>query len=87
MGMGKTIEVLSLLAKDKDDRFLANAKREGGKGTNINVEFNKNIGKNIPCDESNRLQTLIVVPMSVLAQWGNEIKSHVKRHDPLHILQ
>ena len=48
MGMGKTIEVLSLLAKDKDDRFLANAKREGGKGTSINVEVNKNIGKDIP---------------------------------------
>ena len=78
MGMGKTIEVLSLLAKDKDDRSLANVKCEGGKGTSINVEVNKNIGKDTQCDESDRLQTLIVVPMSVLAQWGNEIKSHVK---------
>ena len=78
MGMGKTIEVLSLLAKDKDDRLLANVKCKGGKGTSINVEVNKNIGKDTQCDESDRLQTLIVVPMSVLAQWGNEIKSHVK---------
>ena len=78
MGMGKTIEVLSLLAKDKDDGFLADAKHEGGKGTSIKDEVNMHDGKEIPRDKDDRLQTLIVVPMSVLAQWGNEIRSHVR---------
>jgi DNA repair protein RAD5 len=54
MGMGKTIEMLSLLASDKEERH------------------------GLLEDEGECKSTLVVVPMSVLSQWGNEIRVHVK---------
>jgi DNA repair protein RAD5 len=64
MGMGKTIEMLSLLASDKEER------QETAKGSFSISEAADS------CEDGHA--TLVVVPMSVLGQWGSEIKSHVK---------
>ena len=54
MGMGKTIEMLSLLASDKESAPAS--------------------GTDEPGEDSSA--TLVVVPMSVLAQWASESEPH-----------
>ena len=67
MGLGKTVEMLALLAADK---VLRRKKKSNGQSSSFRES-------NLVGQQRESRGTLIVVPMSVLGQWSDEIRKHI----------
>jgi DNA repair protein RAD5 len=70
MGLGKTIEMMSLIHSNRSEISLQAVKKEGGSATSVNDL--PRMSKSSTGVESAPCTTLVVAPMSLLAQWQSE---------------